>query len=311
MIRAQVDVIVLSDPALPPSPGHSSVALAGPDRRPRDNEIDLFGITHPGHVRPNNQDHFLLAMVHPQIDVMGTSLPPNCPLPLRGSRLGTVLLVADGVGGAVDGAEASRLATQAVAEYVASSFRCYHAAGAGQVDEFLTSLQDAALQAHDKVCAEAIANGHGRMATTLTLGIGVWPWLYVVQVGDSRAYIHTRGALRQITRDQTLAQDLVDAGAIPAAEQATSPLSNILVSAIGSEEATPVVSRVDISERGCVLIFCSDGLTKHVTDDEIAAHCGAMRSAEQMSRDLLQLALDRGGTDNVTIIVARAPATRE
>jgi serine/threonine protein phosphatase PrpC len=303
-----VAITMRTDPAiLAVSPDHTSVSLAGPGGRPRDDEIDLFGITHRGHVRKTNQDHFLLAMVHPQIEVMGTSLPSDCPLPLRGTRLGTVLLVADGVGGAVDGAEASRLATLAIAEYVASSFRSYHAAGAGRDEEFLASLREAALQAHDRVRAESVANGLGTMATTLTLGIGVWPWLYVVQVGDSRAYIYTRGALHQITRDQTLAQDLVDSGAIPAEERDKSPMSHILVSAIGSEEATPVVSRVDVSERGCVLMFCSDGLTKHVTDDEIAAHCVAMRGAEQLSRELLQLALDRGGSDNITIVVARAP----
>ncbi len=293
------------------SPDHSSVSLAAPGARPRDDEIDLFGITHRGHVRQNNQDHFLLAMVHPQIEVIGSSLPADCPLPLRGSRLGTLLLVADGVGGAVDGADASRLATQAVAEYVSSSFRCYHATGAGRDGEFLASLREAALQAHERVRAESVANGHGMMATTLTLGIGVWPWLYVVQVGDSRAYIYTGGALSQVTRDQTLAQELVDQGALSAAERDKSPLNHILVSAIGSEEAIPVVSRVDVSERGCVLIFCSDGLTKHVTDAEIGEQCATMRGAEQLSRDLLQLALDRGGSDNVTIIVARAPLTRK
>ena len=72
-------------------------------------------------------------------------------------------------------------------------------------------------------------------------------------------------------------------------------------------EAKPEVSRVDISERGCVVLLCSDGLTKHVTDDEIAQHFAKMTSAEQASRDLLQLALDRGGSDNITMIVARAP----
>ena len=267
----------------------------------------MFGITHRGRVRKDNQDHFLLATVHPQIAVLGTSLQPDRELPLRGSRLGTVLLVADGVGGAADGEEASRLATEAVAEYVSSSFRCYHAAGAGRDAEFPEALRAAALQAHDTVRAESVANGTGTMATTLTLGIGVWPWLYVVQVGDSRAYIYTKGALRQITRDQTVAQDLVDRGAMREDVKEKSPLSHILVSAIGGEEATPVVSRVDVSERGCVLVFCSDGLTKHVTDEEIAAHCKAMRSAEELSRDLLQLALDRGGSDNITIIVARAP----
>ncbi len=278
--------------------------------RPNDDEIDLFGITHPGLVRKDNQDHFFIAMVHPQVNVIGTSLPPECELPLRGSRLGTVLLVADGVGGSTDGGSAARLATQAVAEYVASSFRSYHATGAGRDGEFLESLRTAALQAHDRVRAESIAAGHGKMATTLTLGIGVWPWIYIVQVGDSRAYIYTHGSLRQVTRDQTLAEDLVDRGALTPEQKERSPLTHVLVSAIGGDEAAPVVSRVDVSERGCALLFCSDGLTKHVTDAEISTHCERMQNAEQLARDLLKLALDRGGSDNITMVIARAPQQR-
>ncbi len=278
--------------------------------RPNDDEIDLFGITHTGLVRKENQDHFFIAMVHPQVNIIGTSLPPEYELPLRGSRLGTVLLVADGVGGSNDGGAAARLATQAVAEYVASSFRSYHATGAGRDGEFLESLQTAAIQAHDRVRAESIAAGHGKMATTLTLGIGVWPWIYIVQVGDSRAYIYTHGSLHQITRDQTLAQDLVDRGALTPEQKKQSPLNHMLVSAIGGDEAAPVVSRVDVSERGCILLFCSDGLTKHVTDAEISTHCVGMQNAEQLARDLLKLALDRGGFDNITIVIARAPQSR-
>src|SRR4029079_2960722 len=176
--------------------------------------------------------------------------PSDCPLPLRGTRLGTVLLVADGVGGAVDGAEASRLATLAIAASVASSFRSYHAAGAGRDEEFLASLREAALQAHDRVRAESVANGLGTMATTLTLGIGVWPWLYVVQVGDSRAYLYTRGALHQVTHDQTVAQSLVDQGLLKPERAERSPLAHVLSSALGASEAVPVVSRVDVTERG-------------------------------------------------------------
>ncbi|MFN2571729.1 MAG: PP2C family serine/threonine-protein phosphatase [Gemmatimonadales bacterium] len=199
------------------------------------------------------------------------------------------------------------MATETVAQYVSSSFRCYHAAGATRDAEFLDALRAAALQAHDTVRAESVANDRGRMATTLTLGIAVWPWLYVVQVGDSRAYIYTHGALRQITRDQTLAQSLVDQGVIKEGEREKSPLSHVLVSAIGGDDASPVVSRVDVSERGCIVLFCSDGLTKHVRDSEIAAQCKSVQSAEQLSRDLLQLALDRGGSDNITVLAARAP----
>ena len=277
--------------------------------RPNDDEIDLFGITDPGLVRRDNQDHFFIAMVHPQINVIGTSLPSDCALPLRGSRLGTILMVADGVGGSADGATAARLATMAVADYISASFRSYHEAGAGRGGDFLESLRTAAFLAHERVRAASLAAGHGHMATTLTLGIGVWPWIYIVQVGDSRAYIYTHGSLRQITRDQTLAEDFVDRGLMKPEAREKSPLAHVLVSSIGGDEAAPIVSRVDVSERGCVLLFCSDGLTKHVTDPEIAMHCAAMQNAEQLARDLLKLALDRGGSDNITIVIARAPQT--
>jgi serine/threonine protein phosphatase PrpC len=169
-------------------------------------------------------------------------------------------------------------------------------------------LQDAAVRAHDAVRAEAASREYEpTLATTLTLGFALWPWLYVVQVGDSRCYLFSRGELSRHTRDQTMAQELADAGAIRPEEIERSPFAHTLTSAIGGEDARPEATRVDISDRGCIVIFCTDGLTKHVSDDEIAEHCGRIQSAEQMSRDLLQLALDRGGSDNITIIVGRAP----
>jgi serine/threonine protein phosphatase PrpC len=119
----------------------------------------------------------------------------------------------------------------------------------------------------------------------------------VVQVGDSRAYIYTHGMLHQITRDQTLAQELVDEGAMRAEDLHRSPLSNVLSSA-------------SVAERGCTLVFCTDGLTRHVSHTEIAAACAGISSSERTARDLLQMALDRGGLDNITIIVARAPLNR-
>jgi serine/threonine protein phosphatase PrpC len=276
--------------------------------RPTDDEIDLFGLTHQGHRRANNQDHFLIATIHAQIKVNGTSLADIGRLPLIGNRLGTVLLVADGVGGTNDGGAAARLATESVMQYVASSLRCYHEMGNGNDPQFLTSLREAALRAHEAVLAEAATRSdHSSLATTLTLGIGVWPWLYVVQVGDSRAYIYSGNRLRQVTRDQTMAQEMVDIGALPPADMQRSPLNNILSRAIGAEEASPEVSRVDVSERGCVLLFCTDGLTKHVTNAEIESHCARGLSAEDLVRSLVDLTLDRGGSDNVTIVVAQAP----
>ena len=90
-----------------------------------------------------------------------------------------------------------------------------------------------------------------------------------------------------------------------------SPLNNILSSAIGATEALPEVTRVDVRERGCVIILCTDGLTKHVSDAEIAEELGTMLSAEQACHALLKLALDRGGTDNITLVVGRAVKREE
>jgi serine/threonine protein phosphatase PrpC len=281
---------------------------AAPGLRPKDEELDLFGLTHPGKVRAENQDHFLMCTVHPQVIVHGTSLPDPDNLPLRGQRLATIMLVADGVGGSTAGAEASQLAVEAITGYVATTLRCYHTVGTSGEEEFLTALRTAALEAHTAVKQAGEADAKKR-ATTLTLGIFVWPWLYVVQVGDSRCYYYWDGELRQVTTDQTMAQDLVARGALPPERAASSPFSHVLVSAIGASEATPEVSRIDIRQRGCVLLFCTDGLTKHVSDPEIAECLRTHSSSEPMARALLELALERGGKDNITVLVGRAPPT--
>jgi serine/threonine protein phosphatase PrpC len=278
---------------------HASPAASLAAGRPRDEELDLFGVTHPGRVRTSNQDQFILCTVHPQVVVHGTSLADPDAITLRGERLATIMLVADGVGGSADGSQASRLATVAMTEYFASAMRCWHSAGSSSEEEFTASLREAAHEAHRRVRAEAATHMEGRnMATTLSVGIVVWPWLYVVQVGD--------GALRQVTRDQTLAQEMIDRGAMTPERAHSSPLQHVLSSAIGADEALPEITRVDISRRGSITLVCSDGLTKHVSDAEIAAACETIVNAEQLCRSLVDLALERGGSDNVTVVVGRA-----
>src|SRR3954469_11143800 len=115
-----------------------STAAAGP--RPRGEDLDLFGMTHRGKVRTENQDHFLLATVHPQVVVHGTSLPNVESLPLRGERMATILLVADGVAGGSAGEGRSGVAAETVTKYVASSMRCYHTVGPNRDRELLDAL---------------------------------------------------------------------------------------------------------------------------------------------------------------------------
>jgi len=285
-----------------------------PGAKPRDDQLDLFGLTHPGKVRQENQDHFMLCTVHPQAVIHATSLPEPEKLTARGQRLATVMLVADGVGGSAAGGEASQLAAETIMRYVTSTLRSYPAMGSKHDEDFLTALRAAALEADATVRTAAAerAQATGRlssksMATTLTLALAVWPFLYVVQVGDSRCYYFLDGDLKQVTRDQTMAQDLVDKGALPADRAAQSPFSHVLASSIGGPEATPDVLRLGM-RRGCVVLLCTDGLTKHVSDPEIAAQLGSMQSSEQVCHALLDLALERGGSDNVTVLVGTAPA---
>jgi serine/threonine protein phosphatase PrpC len=284
-----------------------SMLAAALAARPSDEELDLFGLTHIGRVRRENQDHFLVCTIHPHVLIHGSSLPGIESLPLRGSRLATLLVVADGVGGSDAGSDAARLATETVMSYVSSTLRCYHAAGTDGDTEFFDAVKKGALEAHDAVRAEAaVRTGSPKMATTLTVAIAVWPWMYVVQVGDSRCYILMEDELHQMTRDQTIAQDLVDQGILPEERLSASPFKNVLASAIGGDEATPEVTRLRV-DRGSLILLCSDGLTKHVSNEEIATHARNVRSSRQLCEDLLALALERGGSDNITVVVGRAP----
>jgi protein phosphatase len=275
------------------------------NRKPLDQEIDIHGLTHPGRVRKVNQDHYLLCSLHREIRVHSTSLPALDELPLAGERLAFLAMVADGVGGGTRGEEASRLALAQVARYVALTMRCYYSADASQ-ETFMEALQEAALQCHAEVLKRGEANPELKgMATTLTVLMGVWPWAYVLQVGDSRHYLFRDGSLRQITRDQTMAQDLFDQGVFTRTDATRSRFANVLSSAIGAQQTAPVVTRL-ASEWQNVHLLCSDGLTKHVPDDQIREVLAGMSSAKQACEELLQAALNDGGTDNVTIIVGRA-----
>jgi protein phosphatase len=228
-------------------------------------------------------------------------------LPLRGSRLATIVVVADGVGGGDFGSEAAQLATESLTRYVSSTLRSYHAAGTASDKELLDSLRSAIEEAHVAVLGDAAARAPAtRMASTLTVGLVIWPWVYVVQVGDSRGYYWDGTELKRLTRDQTIAQDLVDKGVLPAERLEISPYRNVLASAIGGGEATPEVTCMEMRRSG-TLMYCTDGLTKHVTDEEIGERMRVMTGSEQLCNELLELVLERGGTDNVTIVVGRAP----
>jgi protein phosphatase len=277
-------------------------------RKPRDDEIDFYGLTHKGLVRPSNQDHFLIGQLRQRFHVKQSSLPDLDELPLAEERIASLMMVADGVGGGQKGEAASRLALEELTQYITESVRCYYTADTGDSD-FTRSLEAGARKTHQAVIEHGASDPDSRgMATTLTLWIAVWPWCYLLQVGDSRYYQYRDGKLIQISRDQTMAQELLDSGVFAKSiAGGQSPLSNMLSSSIGGHQTAPVVKRLPTSW-STVHLVCSDGLTKHVPDARIAERLGAMKSAKQLCEDLLQDALDGGGTDNITITVGRLVA---
>ncbi|KPJ88700.1 MAG: hypothetical protein AMS18_13255 [Gemmatimonas sp. SG8_17] len=288
------------------TPLDSATTVESAGRKPLDKEIDVFGLTHPGKVRQVNQDHFMLGSMRKTMQVYLTSLPDVEKLPLESERLAFLAMVADGVGGGTGGEEASRLTLEVVTQYVAQSMECYYTADASDEQTFMDVLEKAATRCHESVQQKSAQDPERRrMATTLTLWIGVWPRGYLLQVGDSRCYLLHDGELTQITRDQTLAEELVDRGVFTRTAAHRSRFANVLSSSIGGPQTAPVVTRVDLGWHN-VGLLCSDGLIKHVSDEQIRERLSTMKSAKQVCEDLLQDALDGGGSDNITIIVGRA-----
>src|ERR1041384_7122899 len=126
-----------------------------PGPKPRDEELDLFGLTHQGKVRKDNQDHFLICTVHRQVVIHATSLSDADHLPLRGQRLATIMLVADGVATSGSGKDASRLAVETITRYVSTTMRSFVLAGEAAEQEFSEVLRHVALEAHAVVGAES------------------------------------------------------------------------------------------------------------------------------------------------------------
>lgn len=268
------------------------------------NTIDAYGLTDRGLVREHNQDHFLVARLRKVVDVESTSLPARERAELDGGALAHLLLVADGVGGGPGGEEASHLTLDTVLTYVTTSMKCFFQVDQTLESDLLQALTKSVQCSHTTVRAKAEEDPSYRgMATTLTLAHILWPRAYIVQVGDSRCYLIRESNIRQLTKDQTVAQGLVDRGVFTPEAAARSHFSHLLASAVGSE-LTPETTTVQL-QAGDTLLLCTDGLTAHVDDARMAELVGAAESAEEACRALVQAAIDGGGTDNVTVVVSR------
>jgi protein phosphatase len=270
--------------------------------RPREGDIDVFGMSHVGKVRRENQDQHFVATLHRTMRIWSASIAER-RFQQADEPMMALLMVADGVGGGRGGKKASETALEAVWSYLAGAVDVYWTLGAGMEDMVLKRLEQAVEQCHLAVRSAAARDERlNGMATTLTMATVIWPRLYVVQVGDSRCYRLRAGQLELLTTDQTMAQALRAQG-VPPERIDTPRLHHVLTSAIGSDIA-PVTTTFDL-EWDDILLLCTDGLTNHLSDDDIRDVLAASSSARGACRALVRQAVRRGGSDNVTVVVGR------
>ena len=295
-----------SEHARPTTVGNSSQAPdSSPPSAPADVRIDVSGLSHPGKVRPRNEDHFHVMRIGRYLETVVTSLPPE-EMKARTDEVGHVMIVADGMGGHAGGEQASRMAITGLVKLALARpdwiFRLDTAVAADVRQRSKKRVQDLHTQLLNQ--GEQDPGLHG-MGTTLTIVRNMGRQLHIVHVGDSRAYLLRNGRLHHLTRDHTYVQLLIDSGQLSKEEAAGFSGRHILVNALGgfNEDVEVDLDQIELSS-GDRILMCSDGLTDMVDDDTIRQVLVERHESHEACQRLIDLALERGGKDNVTVVVA-------
>ena len=260
--------------------------------------IEVFAKTDLGRTRDHNEDRFLVA----DLTRRTASLQPDVRQHDIGPR-GTLLVVADGMGGAAAGEVASEMATDTIYAHL---LKTWNAEDEATPQRFAYRLKEAVEVANASIHAHARAHPEVRgMGTTATAAGVLNDHVYLTQVGDSRAYLIRGGKAYQITKDQSLMQRLVEAGELTEEEAAQSERRNIILQALGPDPKVKVDLTHQEVRRGDVLVLCSDGLSGQVKKEEIAEIVSKTPDLRAVCDKLIALANERGGPDNITVVVAR------
>lgn len=268
--------------------------------------VEVGGLSHPGKVRDNNEDQFLVAKLAKSMRVCLSSLPDAGATHFSDEE-GYLFVVADGMGGAAAGEQASALAVQTVEGFVLDTVKWFLHLG-GQEQATLASELRGALERADRTVIER-ARADARLAgmgTTLTLAYSVGRDLFVVHAGDSRAYLLRDGQITQLTTDHTLAQIMVEGGALSAEAARRHRARNVVTNVVGGPNpgVRAEIHKLLLEDRD-TLLLCSDGLSGPVPDDRITAALQQPGDPDATCRQLVDLALEAGAPDNVTVVLAR------
>ena len=260
--------------------------------------VHVFGKTDVGRTREHNEDAFVVA----DLTADDASLQPSVRTHTAGPR-GSLFMVADGMGGAAAGEIASEMATSIVLRELRRDWMAHPHPSS---DSFAAALKHAAVVANAEINAYAANHAEYRgMGTTATMAGLFGDTIYVAQVGDSRAYLVRDGVARQITKDQSLMQKLVEAGEITEEEAELSERRNIILQALGPEASVKIDLTHQKLRRDDVLVLCSDGLSGQVSRDQIGEVVHDEPDLMVVCKRLIDLANSAGGPDNITVIAAR------
>ena len=260
--------------------------------------VNVFGRTDVGRTREHNEDAFVVA----DLSKNDASLQPSVRKHRVGPK-GTLFMVADGMGGAAAGEIASQMATEIVLRELRANWLN---ADKESADYFATCLKRAAQSANQAIHGYASSHQEFRgMGTTATIAGLLADTLYLCQIGDSRGYLVRDGVAKQITKDQSLMQKLIEAGELTEEEAAQSERRNIILQALGPEANIKVDLTYQRVRRGDVLVLCSDGLSGQVTRDQIGEVINSDPDLVSACKKLIDLANEAGGPDNITVICAR------
>jgi PPM family protein phosphatase len=269
-------------------------------------KVDFGALTHAGKVRKNNEDHYLVGRLGRSLEPLMTNIAPG-QLPERLAEYGYAMLVADGMGGAAAGEVASRMAINLLIKLVIDAAKWGRRIDQQEAEALMDRLEGYYMAIHSELIRQGeIDPAKTGMGTTLTVAYSFCSDLFVAHVGDSRAYLFREAQLRQLTRDHTVAQRLADSGEIPQEAVAKHRLRHLLTNVLGGVRA-PVVTELEQFQLADHdrLLLCSDGLTDMVDDATIETVLRDIEPPQEAAQKLLDLALDAGGKDNVTIVLAR------
>jgi len=271
--------------------------------------VEVHATSHVGRIRKGNEDNYLVLQISDGQKLTSRQEAGEQVIESQNFEVdeqGVVLAVSDGMGGALAGEVASKMAVETVGDAMLEDDPDQTISPESFGDTLVGRLYDSIVYANHKIHQKGREPEFQGMGATFT-GVGITNGAVdLVQIGDSRTYLIRNAKIYQVTKDQSLVQQLIDSGQISPEEAETHALKNVILQALGAQnEIYPVAARL-VPQRGDILILCSDGLSNKI--DGIDMQKIVFENIEDLdaaAAELIRVANERGGEDNITLIIAR------